>query len=142
LRTASNLRKDVLLGEPHGTANSRLRKLLLFKYVQLAGHDTCYRCGQKIERVDDFSVEHTHSWQSADDPRAVFFDLDRIAFSHLKCNVAAGARGTIVKQACSRGHAFDAANTYYHNGERECRICSRDRMRGYRAADRRYGRAA
>ena len=88
---SANRRKDELLGCPHGTASARLRKQLLFKYVQLAGHDGCYRCGRAIERVEDFSIEHTVAWQSAADPKAVFFNLETIAFSHLKCNVDASA---------------------------------------------------
>ena len=35
---------------------------------------------------------------------------------------------------CRYGHLFDAANTYRTKaGKRVCRICARDRMRGYRA---------
>lgn len=79
--------KDRLLGEPHGTASAKLRKALLFKYVVKAGDDSCHRCGKRIESVGDLSIEHRSSWQRADDPRRVFFDLDGIAFSHLKCNV-------------------------------------------------------
>jgi hypothetical protein len=37
---------------------------------------------------------------------------------------------------CIHGHAFDEINTYRDRttGKRQCRICSRDRMRGYRGA--------
>jgi len=36
---------------------------------------------------------------------------------------------------CIHGHAFDEINTYHNPaGKRACRICQRDRMRGYRAA--------
>jgi hypothetical protein len=36
---------------------------------------------------------------------------------------------------CIHGHVFDEINTYRDRttGKRQCRICSRDRMRGYRA---------
>lgn len=85
-----NQKKDALLGEPHGTAANRLRKMLLFKYVVLAGHGNCHRCGRPIESVEKLSVEHKTAWQSAPDPRSVFFDIDDIAFSHLTCNVVAG----------------------------------------------------
>ena len=84
-----NNRKDVLLGEPHGTAAHKLRKAIIFKYVQMMEHDTCYRCSKKIESIDDLSIEHKTAWQSAPDPRAAFFDLSDIVFSHLKCNSAA-----------------------------------------------------
>jgi hypothetical protein len=80
----SNSRKAETLGMPHGTANGRLRKSIMFKYVQLAGHDFCFKCGAQIETVDDLSVEHKLPWEgvSAD----LFFDLDNIAFSHVQCN--------------------------------------------------------
>ena len=135
----SNRRKDELLGEPHGTAQNRLRKMLLFKYAHLAGDDVCIRCGLKIERVADFSVEHMESWQKAIDPRAAFFDLRGIMFSHLKCNVEVTAfqpgnkvNPNGLKTHCLNGHEL--------NADRICKICIRDRFRGYRAKDKNYGR--
>lgn len=82
--------KDKLLGMPHGTANNRLRKMLLWQLVVETGRDSCFQCGQKIEDVDDLSIEHKQSWQGARDPKAAFFDLENIAFSHLRCNIGAG----------------------------------------------------
>jgi hypothetical protein len=80
----SNNQKSATLGMPHGTANNRLRKNLLFKYITQAGDNFCFKCGTKIEAVDDLSVEHKEPWEgrSAD----LFWDLDNIAFSHLTCN--------------------------------------------------------
>jgi len=63
--------------------------MLLFKLVQIGGFDVCYRCRETIKSINDFSIEHMESWQSAQDPRAAFFDLEKIVFSHLRCNVAA-----------------------------------------------------
>lgn len=114
---ASNKRKDDLLGEPHGTAGSKLRKRLLFKFVKLAGADRCYRCGLQIERVEDLSIEHTESWQLAASPRESFFDLEKIAFSHLQCNVGAAKR-TRPKRAIVHGIRG------YWNGCR-CRPCTK-----------------
>lgn len=34
---------------------------------------------------------------------------------------------------CPHGHAYDAENTWYHHGWRQCRQCSRDRDRARRA---------
>src|SRR3954466_13344453 len=72
------------LGMPFGTASNRLRKLLLFHYVKKAGHDICFKCSTPIETVEEFSIEHKQPWLyiSSD----LFWDLDNIAFSHLKCN--------------------------------------------------------
>lgn len=95
MSASGNRRKDELLGEPHGTANGRLRKMVLFKYVRLAGHDVCYRCRERIASVDDVSMEHSESWQLSADPRSAFFDIEKIAFSHLSCNVKASVRRTL-----------------------------------------------
>jgi hypothetical protein len=88
----NNNRKAQLLGVSHGTASNKLRKNLLFKYVKLAQEDTCYRCNQKIENVDEFSIEHKTGWQRSSSPVETFFDLDNISFSHLKCNVRSAKR--------------------------------------------------
>jgi len=73
------------------TTASKLRKMLLFKYVKLAGHDICYRCGEKIESIDDFSVEHKKPW-FYEDPN-LFWDLNNVAFSHMRCNRPHKQRG-------------------------------------------------
>lgn len=114
-----------LLGIPHGTAANRLRKALLFKYVCLAGHDTCFNCGQKITSVNELSIEHIKPWEgiSAD----LFWDLDNIAFSHLKCNrphrrftppTKVGPEGTAWCYKCKKFLTVDAFNKHRgrHNG--------------------------
>lgn len=72
------------LGMPHGTASNRLRKSLLFKYVQKARENFCHVCGTEIELVDDLSIEHIKPWEGRD--ADLFWDLDNIAFSHRDCN--------------------------------------------------------
>ncbi len=42
--------------------------------------------------MSEFSIEHKIPWQSAEDPKESFFDLDNIAFSHLKCNIKAASK--------------------------------------------------
>lgn len=80
----SNKRKNEFLGMPHGTANGKLRKNIIFKLVQQTNQDNCFRCGELILTVDELSIEHKLPWEG----RSVelFWDLDNIAFSHLKCN--------------------------------------------------------
>ena len=75
-----------LLGMPQGTAQNKLRKNLLYKYVRLVGHHYCFKCGLEIEVVDDLSIEHKLPWYSGQDAN-LFWDLDNIAFSHLRCNL-------------------------------------------------------
>ncbi len=88
----SNAEKTKLLGMPFGTANARLRKAIMFSLVQRLGLDICCRCGKQIETVIDVSMDHIIPWQNAEDPIALFFDLDNIAFSHLSCNISAAVR--------------------------------------------------
>lgn len=71
---------------PYGTASARLRKSIMFLLAQKSGMDTCCRCHEPIESVDDFSIEHLEPWESSNRPD-LFFDLDNIGFSHRKCNV-------------------------------------------------------
>jgi|WetSurSiteA1Bulk_404760.scaffolds.fasta_scaffold01794_2 hypothetical protein len=85
----SNKKKDELLGEPHGTANAKLRKAILFQLLQETGKDICFQCGKKIEEIESLSIEHKKSWMAAKDPIKSFYDLNNIAFSHLKCNINA-----------------------------------------------------
>ncbi len=72
------------LGMPQGTAANKLRKSLLFAYVKRANDDVCHKCGEIIETVEDFSIEHKEPWEGRDAGK--FWALDNIAFSHVQCN--------------------------------------------------------
>ncbi len=85
-------RKRQALGMPIGTASNRLRKNILFALICHLKRNTCYRCGEKIYKVAEFSIEHRQPWLSADDPKVAFFDLGNIAFSHLRCNSSAASK--------------------------------------------------
>ncbi len=76
--------KSEQLGMPIGTANARLRKMVLFDVLRRHGENVCCRCGEKIESVMELSLEHKKPWLhvSAD----LFWDLDNIGFSHTRCN--------------------------------------------------------
>lgn len=89
----SNATKSKLLGMPHGTAANRLRKSILFSLVCRLDLNECFQCQEEILSVDDLSIEHKEPWIQSEHPIDSFFDLDNIAFSHLRCNVgAAGPR--------------------------------------------------
>ena len=130
----SNEAKTQALNMNFGTASHRLRKSILFDLLRRFDLDHCFRCEQKIEDVDDLSIEHKEPWQGANDPKAAFFDLKNIAFSHLRCNVGAANRD---KERCPAGHAYTKKNTYLYTGTgRQCRACDRKRMRRrYRMTD-------
>lgn len=80
----SNARKAETLGMPHGTASNRLRKIILFSLLVKHEENICFKCQQPIETVDDLSVEHKKPWEGIS--AELFWDLENIAFSHLRCN--------------------------------------------------------
>ena len=88
----SNNKKKEQLNMPLGTAANRLKKELLFKYVKKAGDNFCFQCGAEIENSDQLSVEHKIPYLDSKDPIDLFFNLENIAFSHIKCNVGAARR--------------------------------------------------
>jgi hypothetical protein len=114
----SNQKKNRLLGEPYGTATSRLRKMLLFDMARRLKEDICFRCGKIIQTLEEFSIEHTIPWQGTENPKEAFFDIEKIAFSHLVCNSGAGLRYTGIKDTTLHG------NSRYDKGCR-CAECTK-----------------
>lgn len=88
----TNKKKEEQLLMPFGTANNRLRKALLFKYVKKAKENYCYQCGSEIESMDEFSIEHKIPYLYSEDPLELFFNTENIAFSHISCNIGAARR--------------------------------------------------
>lgn len=84
----STRKKSEQLGMPFGTAGGKLRKSILFSLLKESGKNVCYQCGNPIESEDELSIEHKIPWLDSDNPKELFFSLDNIAFSHLKCNCA------------------------------------------------------
>lgn len=93
----SKAKKAKQLGMNPATASNRLKKMLLFSFAQKLDMSVCHQCGEKIENIDNFSVEHKKAWLDTDDPKLLYFDLDNIAFSHLRCNVSARRTPKLVK---------------------------------------------
>jgi hypothetical protein len=121
----NNEKRSRLLGQPYGTATSKLRKMLLFQSVKMLGADRCYRCENPIVNIDEFSIEHMISWQGAANPREAFFDLSNITYSHLSCNVAASYKpwnklddapeGTLW---CSKGKHYQPIEIFHSNASK------------------------
>ncbi len=86
----SNKKHDQLGMNP-STASGRLVKDVLFDLVVRTGSDSCFQCGEKVTR-ENFSIEHKTAWLDSDDPVGLYFSLDNIAYSHLKCNFAAARK--------------------------------------------------
>jgi len=83
-KSKTNRNKNEFLGIAYGTACSKLRKMIMFDLLKQLNKDVCYKCGKQIENVDDFSIEHKNPWLYVD--KDLFWDLNNITFSHLKCN--------------------------------------------------------
>lgn len=81
---ARNKRRSDFLGVSFSTANQRLRKMILFRLLRKCGENTCFKCKESIDRIEDLSTEHIKPWEgiSVD----LFWDLENIAFSHIRCN--------------------------------------------------------
>ena len=107
-------RKSEQLGMFVSTAQARLVRMLLFKFVQTTGMDKCYRCGKPICSREDCTIDHIEPWLHSDDPVGNFFNLDNIAFSHFICNSAL-SRGNLPR------HGIGG---YEHRGCR-CQICKK-----------------
>lgn len=80
------------LGMSHGSARNILHKSILFDLVCKSGLNICYQCGSSIEKIDDFSIEHIEPWLHAESANELYFNLDNISYSHLKCNISAARR--------------------------------------------------
>ena len=103
-------KKDDTLGMPHGTAAGRLRKLILFDLLRQLDQNKCYRCDNTILTADQLSIEHKEPWESRANGRELFWSLDNIAFSHIKCNSGAGRRYKIPGSMQERRKRFRAAH--------------------------------
>lgn len=79
--------KDKFLGISYGTACNKLKKQIMFSLLQRLGEDTCFKCEKTIDDVSELSVEHKVPWENRENGVELFWDLDNIAFSHLRCNV-------------------------------------------------------
>jgi hypothetical protein len=101
--------KHEKLGMNPSTAAHRLRVDLLFDLAVKAGH-TCFRCNQPLTR-ETFSIEHKVAWQSSEDPKATFFDLANIAYSHLACSSGAAIRPNKYSSEQARHDATRAHRT-------------------------------
>jgi hypothetical protein len=80
----SNKRAVETLGMSHGAACNRLRKMVLFRQLKKYGDNICVRCNKEIENIEELSIEHIKPWEGRS--AELFWDLDNVAFSHLKCN--------------------------------------------------------
>jgi hypothetical protein len=123
----SSRNKSAILGLPHGTAVSKLRKNVLFYVLKKHSENKCFKCGEEIETADTLSIEHKKPWQSSGSAD-LFWDMENIAFSHMKCNRPdkpyLGGPPSIARPEgmnwCSPGQHFAPVEEFYkHSGEQE-----------------------
>ena len=123
-----NKKKTSQLGMPPGTAANKLRKNILFSLLCLLNLNTCWQCKREIESADVLSIEHKVPWLHSEDPVGLYFDLNNIAFSHLKCNIASARQPNKIewedgKQYCSgckKQLIQDAFSPCYHGVRGTC----------------------
>ena len=92
-------RWDVQLGMKYGTASWRLQRLMLFWCAQDFGLDNCYRCGEKMDSVNDFTIDHIQPWIGVSSD--LFWDVNNIAFSHMRCNIQSARHTHVPKYTYS-----------------------------------------
>lgn len=80
----SVLQKSQYLGIWISTANHRLSRKIMFFLLQKYGEDNCFKCRQKIQNIEELTIDHIKPWLNIDP--SLFWDLENIAFSHRKCN--------------------------------------------------------
>jgi len=132
----SDKNKSDQLGMPFGTAASKLRKHIMFYLAKKAGYDKCFRCGKKIESVDEFTIEHKVPWMNNNPD--LFWDMNNIAFSHNKCNTCRPNRkytGNENKAWCYKckkflpKSKFDNNITKWNGVDSECKSCKSIRVK-------------
>jgi len=133
----SNIKKAATLGMPHGTATHRLRKNVLFHLLKKHGENYCFKCSEQIEVTEDLSIEHKKPWEgiSAD----LFWDLENIAFSHLRCNRPESNNAQIFRKIGPTGTSwcykcgfkpvseFAADSNNWSGYDRQCKDCKNRR---------------
>lgn len=91
------------LGMSPSKARARFLRIILFDLVKRLKLDICFQCKQKIEKLEDLTIEHKIPWLHKD--LELFWSIENIAFSHHLCNSAkarpASSRCEVGKHWCN-----------------------------------------
>ena len=99
------------------TASGRLVKDLLWDMIVQLDKDICFHCNKPMQR-DNFSIEHKKPWLDSEDPVGLYFDLDNISFSHLKCNFERARKpNKIYEDSLERGR--ESSKRYWNSLSKE-----------------------
>lgn len=112
---SSNKKKSEFLGLPYGTAIARLRKKILFHLVVKLKENFCFKCSEIIDDIKDLSIEHKLPWEG----RSVdlFWDIDNISFSHIRCNVPHFQGAVKLRKEAPEGMAWCRAHKCFESIE-------------------------
>lgn len=58
--------------------------MVLFDVLRKHRENVCFKCAEVIETPEELSIEHKEPWEGVS--VELFWSLDNIAFSHLRCN--------------------------------------------------------
>lgn len=79
-------------------ARKTLVKMVMLNLLQQLDMDNCFRCKQKVVKIEDISLDHgNESWRTCADKnkaQELFWDLDNLFVSHKWCNTPDYNRGT------------------------------------------------
>lgn len=85
----SNQRKAETLGMNASTANSLLRRNIIFELLtgtRWMDWGVCYKCKDAIMSPEELSIEHKQPWEGRENGKELYWDLENIDFSHKRCN--------------------------------------------------------
>jgi hypothetical protein len=75
-------------GMHQGSVQWKLYKQIMFHQSVRLNENICYRCGKRIDNMDECSVEHKEPWLGSKNPIKLYFDSENLTWSHRKCNKA------------------------------------------------------
>lgn len=113
----------------------------MFDMAKELGLLVCYRCGEPINAVEEFSIDHKEAW--LDKNPKLFWDLQNIAFSHSRCNSKASFKphkvrahnGNSICHRCGKElnkNEFDKKSSRWNGVDFECKKCKSKRVKGSR----------
>jgi hypothetical protein len=117
----SKIKKKQQLGTNRRTASATLKKMIMFDLIKRLELNYCFQCGCEIKIVSELSIEHKIPWLDSEKPLELFFDLNNIAFSHLKCNIGAARKPSKIIEL-SDYRIKHAGKSAYTRGCR-CNLC-------------------
>lgn len=114
-------KKTIQLGMNPSTASGRLVKDLLWNFITTTGSNTCHHCGKPMTR-DNFSIEHKVPWLDSESPVELYFDIENIGYSHLRCNTSAARNPISSPELHIRVPKHGTLNEYKY-GKCRCDLC-------------------